>query len=314
MKKNRYLQVAALTGLLALSIVACQKEKSTTQDPTEQHELTVSKLSSESDAEAEIIYDNIFDDVMGASDEVGLYGSGIFGREYGLDTAQRCFTVRVDRPNAPRPFPVIITVRFPQSGCMGPDGRVRRGEIKTVYTNRLMIPGAESVTTFLNYSVDSVTVGGTYRIKNIVEPVQSAIFPPQYNHKWLVTVVDGRLGYPNGNLVEWNSTKTNEQIEGSHTPILRDDVFKITGNANGVIVRSIGMTGPTVSTWWNSEIIEPLIRKNSCRWIVKGRIRTVRRNLSNTSPWVAVLDFGRGTCDNAATITINGVTYNITLR
>ncbi|MFM7510332.1 MAG: hypothetical protein ACKO33_00985 [Bacteroidota bacterium] len=314
MKKNLYLQVAALTGLLALSIVACQKEKSATQDPEEQYEMTVSKLSSESDAEAEIIYDNIFDDVMGASDEVGLYGSGIFGREYGLDTAQRCFTVRVDRPNAPRPFPVIITVRFPQSGCMGPDGRVRRGEIKTVYTNRLMIPGAESVTTFLNYSVDSVTVGGTYRIKNIVDPVQSAIFPPQYNHKWLVTVVDGRLGYPNGNLVEWNSTKTNEQIEGSHTIPITDNIFKITGNANGVTVRRIGMTGPSVSTLWNSEIIEPLFKRATCRWIVRGRIRTVRRNLSNTSPWVAVLDFGRGTCDNAATITINGVTYNITLR
>jgi len=307
MKKNPLLQIAILTGLLALSVVACQKEKSATQDPEEQYEMTVSKLSSESDAEAEIIYDNIFDDVMGASDEVGLYGSGIFGREYGLDTAQRCFTVRVDRPNAPRPFPVIFTVRFPQSGCMGPDGRVRRGEIKTVYTNRLMIPGAESVTTFLNYSVDSVTVGGTYRIKNIVDPVQLAIFPPQYNHKWLVTVVDGRLGYPNGNLVEWNSTKTNEQIEGSHTPILRDDVFKNTGNANGATVRGVTTTN------WLSEITEPLIRKNSCRWIVKGRIRTVRRNLSNTSPWVAVLDFGRGTCDNAATITINGVTYNITL-
>ncbi|MBM3159489.1 MAG: hypothetical protein FJZ69_07000 [Bacteroidetes bacterium] len=308
MRKNLYLQVAALTGLLALSIVACQKEKSATQDPEEQYEMTVSKLSSESDAEAEIIYDNIFDDVMGASDEVGLYGSGIFGREYGLDTAQRCFTVRVDRPNAPRPFPVIITVRFPQSGCMGPDGRVRRGEIKTVYTNRLMIPGAESVTTFLNYSVDSVTVGGTYKIKNIVDPVQIMIFPPQYNHKWLVTVVGGRLGYPNGSLVEWNSTKTIEQIEGSHTPILRDDVFKITGNADGVGVRG------SITTRWLSEIIDPLIRKNICRWIVKGKIRTVRRNLSNTSPWVAVLDFGRGTCDNAATITINGVTYNITLR
>jgi len=307
MRKNLYLQVAALTGLLALSIVACQKEKSATQDPEEQYEMTVSKLSSESDAEAEIIYDNIFDDVMGASDEVGLYGSGIFGREYGLDTAQRCFTVRVDRPNAPRPFPVIITVRFPQSGCMGPDGRVRRGEIKTVYTNRLMIPGAESVTTFLNYSVDSVTVGGTYKIKNIVDPVQIMIFPPQYNHKWLVTVVGGRLGYPNGDVVEWNSTKTIEQIEGSHTPILRDDVFKKTGNSSGQSVRGLR------STSWLSEITEPLIRRNTCKWIVKGKIRTVRRNLSNTSPWISILDFGNGMCDNQATLNINGNIRTITL-
>jgi len=308
MKNTLFVHGVALAGLLALTMVACKKEKSNTQDPAEQYEITTSKLSSESDAEAEVVYDGVFDDVMGASDEVGVYGSGIFGREYGLDTAQRCFTVRVDRPNAPLPFPVIITVTFPQSGCMGPDGRVRRGQIKTVYTNRLMIPGAESVTTFLNYSVDSVTVGGTYRIKNIVDPVQIMIFPPQYNHKWLVTVVGGRLGYPNGNFVEWNSTKTIEQIEGSHSPVLRDDVFKITGNADGVGVRG------SITTRWLSEIIDPLIRKNICRWIVKGKIRTVRRNLSNTSPWVAVLDFGDGRCDNVATVTINRVTYAITLR
>jgi len=294
---------------VTLMLFSCKKENT---NGVEQQEIELSQAASEGDASSEQSYSHIFDDVMGASDEVGVYGSGIFGREYGLDTAQRCFTVRIDRPNAPRPFPVIITVTFPQSGCMGPDGRVRRGQIKTVYTNRLMIPGAESVTTFLNYSVDSVTVGGTYRIKNIVDPVQIMIFPPQYNHKWLVTVVGGRLGYPNGSLVEWNSTKTIEQIEGSHTPILRDDVFKITGHANGASVRVIWGSSTSVIVW-SSEIIEPLIRKNTCRWIVKGKIRTVRRNLSNTSPWVAVLDFGDGRCDNLATLNINGNIRTITL-
>ena len=294
-----------------LTLFSCIKENSDNLIETEEIEL--SKVASEGDAQSEQSYSQIFDDVIGMSDEVGVMGSGIFGREYGLDTAQRCFTVRVERPNAPQPFPMIVTINFPQSGCVGPDGRVRRGQMRTTYTNRLMVSGAESITTFLNYSVDSVTVGGTYKVKNIVEPVQLAIFPPQYNHKWLVKVEGGRLGYPNGNVVEWNSTKTIEQIEGSHTPILRDDVFKITGNANGVTVRSIGMTGPTVSTWWNSETIEPLIRKNSCRWIVKGKIKTIRRNLSNTSPWIGILDFGNGMCDNQATLNINGNIRTITL-
>jgi len=287
-----------------LILFSCKKENTNT---VEQQEIELSQFASEGDAFSEQSYSHIFDDVIGMSDEVGVVGSGIFGREYGLDTAQRCFTVRIERPLAPQPFPMIVTITFPQSGCMGPDGRVRRGQIKTVYTNRLMIPGAESVTTFLNYSVDSVTVGGTYKIKNIVDPVQIMIFPPQYNHKWLVTVVGGRLGYPNGDVVEWNSTKTIEQIEGSHTPILRDDVFKKTGNSSGQSVRGLR------STSWLSEITEPLIRKNSCRWIVKGRIRTVRRNLSNTSPWIGILDFGNGMCDNQATLNVNGNIRTITL-
>jgi len=287
-----------------LILFSCKKENT---NIVEQKEIELSQFASEGDAFSEQSFSHVFDDVMGMSDEVGVMGSGIFGREYGLDTAQRCFTVRVDRPNAPQAFPMIVTITFPQSGCMGADGRVRRGQIKTVYTNRLMIPGAESVTTFLNYSVDSVTVGGTYKIKNIVDPVQIMIFPPQYNHKWLVTVVGGRLGYPNGDVVEWNSTKTIEQIEGSHTPILRDDVFKKTGNSSGQSVRGLR------STSWFSEITEPLIRRNTCKWIVKGKIRTVRRNLSNTSPWISILDFGNGMCDNQATLNINGNIRTITL-
>lgn len=288
-----------------LILFSCKKENS--DNPIETQEIELSKVASEGDAQSEQSYSQIFDDVMGTSDEVGVYGSGIFGREYGLDTAQRCFTVRVERPNAPQPFPVIVTISFPQSGCMGPDGRVRRGQIKTTYTNRLIVPGAESITTFLNFSIDSVTVGGTYKVKNMVNPVQITIFPPQYNHKWLITVVGGRLGYPNGNVVEWNSTKTIEQVEGSHTLPLHDNVFKIIGSSNGASVRN------SLTTSWNSETIEPLFKRATCRWIVKGKIRTVRRNLSNTSPWVSVLDFGNGTCDNIATLNVNGNIRTITL-
>jgi hypothetical protein len=210
--------------------------------------------------------------------------------------------------NPPNPFPVMVVITFPQTGCLGPDGRVRRGQIKTIYTNRLLVPGAEATTTFLNYSVDSVSVGGTHTVKNITDPIQITIFPPQYNHKWLVKVIGGRLGFPNGNVIEWNSQKTIEQIEGSHTPILMDDVFKIIGSANGASIRN------SQSTFWNSETIEPLFKRFTCRWIVKGKIRTVRRNLTNTSPWVAVLDFGNGQCDNLAFLTVNGQTQIINLR
>jgi len=290
---------------LCLILFSCKKENS--QNTVDTQEIELSKVASEGDAQSEQSYSQIFDDVMGTSDEVGVYGTGIFGREYGLDTSQRCFTVRVERPNAPQPFPVIVVITFPQSGCMGPDGRVRRGQIKTTYTNRLIVPGAESITTFLNYSIDSVTVGGTYKVKNMVEPIQITIFPPQYNHKWLINVVGGRLGYPNGNVVEWNSTKTIEQVEGSHTLPIQDNVFKIIGSSNGASIRNY------VSTWWNSETIEPLFKRTTCRWIVKGKIRTVRRNLSNTSPWVGILDFGNGTCDNIATLNVNGNIRTITL-
>jgi hypothetical protein len=64
---------------------------------------------------------------------------------------------------------------------------------------------------------------------------------------------------------------------------------------------------------WKAEITEPLIKKFSCKWIVKGELKVVRLSLSNTSKWVAVLNYGEGACDKKAIATINGVAYEITL-
>ena len=65
---------------------------------------------------------------------------------------------------------------------------------------------------------------------------------------------------------------------------------------------------------WKAEITEPFIKRFTCRWISQGVIKTGRENLSSTSQWFGVLDYGGGNCDNRATLTINGVKYEITLR
>jgi hypothetical protein len=84
-------------------------------------------------------------------------------------------------------------------------------------------------------------------------------------------------------------------------------VFKIEGSARGRVKRG------TLLVAWESAITEPLIKRYTCHWIVKGQIKTVRISTTANSPWVAVLDFGAGTCDNQAVITINGVSHQITL-
>ena len=61
-----------------LILFSCKKENSNNQIDTQEIEL--SKVASEGDAQSEQSYSQIFDDVMGASDEVGVYGTGVFGR------------------------------------------------------------------------------------------------------------------------------------------------------------------------------------------------------------------------------------------
>lgn len=302
---TRNIRYASFLVFVALLLIAgCGKENSSSG--TDQQEQEVSALSAQSDADAESTFNDLFDDVLGVNNDVGVAGSGIsFGRTDTLVPVNRCFTLTITRPNG-TPFPVHVVVDFGTAGCTGPDGHVRKGKMIIDYTNRLIYPGAVASTTFDGFFIDGIKVEGTHTISNIT------VYPPaqQLIPKYRIEVANGKLTKPNGNYTEWNSVRTVTQIEGMATlDNPRDDIFKIEGNANGQVRTT------TLAVRWESTITEPLIRRFSCRWIVKGRVRTIRANLPNggNSPWVGILDFGIGNCDNQATLTLNGVTRQITL-
>jgi hypothetical protein len=290
--KNLWIPVLAL---VLLAIPGCDKS----QDNTEQNQLEEqdSQISSEADGEADAFFNYVFDDVMGVNDEVGVGGTGIFGR------LNNCPVVTVTRLNAPNAFPVRITMDFGNTGCVSRDGRTRRGKIITTYTNRLVVPGAIANTVFDGYYVDSTKIEGTHRITNTGSGQIGN--PPAY--QYTVNVIDGKLSRPSGHFIEWNSTRVITQIEGMISNLPIDDWFRIEGNARGRVSRNGRIS------LFESNIIEPIIKKFSCRWLVKGKVRTVRVSATNPTAWIAVLDFGTGTCDNLATVTINGVTRQITL-
>lgn len=295
-----------LFAFVIISIISCKKERSS--DEAEQRE--ISMATGESDAEAEIIFNGIFDDVVGVSDDVGMGGIGIFARSAGNSDPNLsarptgCFTVSVV-PATPGVFPKTVTIDFGTTSCLGPDGHTRRGKIVTVYTNRLIVPGAIATTTFENFFIDSIRVQGTHKLTNTSSPV---ITQP-LTRSFKVQVIDAKLTKHNGNFIEWNSTKTVSQLEGLLTPDMpRDDAFKLEGNSRGRALRG------NLLVVWESSVIEPLIKRFLCRWIAKGVIRTVRGNSTTNNQWMTLLNFGPGTCDNRANLTINGVTIEITLR
>jgi hypothetical protein len=295
----RNLSLTALAFALVLGL-SCSREHS--QDGTEeQQEIKASQVSSEADSEAEIIFNGAFDDAMGVNTEVGLGGTG---------RTEACPDVTVIRLNAPNPFPVKIILDFGINGCRGRDSVWRKGKIIIEYTHRLVDPGAIATTTFDGFYYGNTKVEGTHKITNTSTTLQG-------NKSWKVEVFGPANGFakltrPNGNYTEWKSIKTIAQIEGSGTPMIPlDDQFKIEGSASGKVLRD------NLLVLWESNIREPLLKKFSCHWFVKGIIRTIRRNLGTTSPWIADLDFAQGmvqpVCDNLATITINGVPHQITL-
>ncbi|MBC7875360.1 MAG: hypothetical protein H7Y01_15270 [Ferruginibacter sp.] len=280
-----------------LLITSCQKENS--QNGTDdQQQVEASRVSSESDGEAEIVFNGLFDDAIGVNDEVGIGGTGIFGRTLACPDIT---IVRLSTTGGQ--FPVKIIFDFGVNGCTGNDGHLRRGKIITEYSNKLLIPGATATTTFDGFYFDSTKVEGRHKITNTSPPLNTQ--PP--SRQFTVDVNDAKLSKPNGNFIEWTSHKVITQIDGLGTILPIDDNFKVEGHANGKVKRG------SLIVLWQSAITEPLMKRFNCRWISKGRVRTIRANTTANSPWVAELDFGLGTCDNQAVVKINGIPHQITL-
>lgn len=286
-------------GLLgAITFTSCKKDDSispvTDNSPAE---LVATQEATTDEAETEAQFDDVFNITasmntgqVGEDLGVGANVSGLF--ELGTTTPTnetRCFTITVV-PNIPRVFPKTVTIDF-GTGCLCRDGKYRKGKIVSIYTNPMIVPGAKVSTTFVDYFVDSFKVEGTHITENTSTTNMQG---------WKNVVIDGKITNMNTNRWrKWNSVKNVLQIEGNGTPHFPlDDVYKITGNAHGS--NSGGHT-------WSSLVVDPLIKKFTCPWIVKGTVRLIRDGRE------ALLDYGNGVCDNLAIIYINGVPHIIRL-
>jgi hypothetical protein len=291
--------VAFFTSLV---MMACKKEQSDSLAPAEEEQAV--NYSTQSETENEVVFNDIFDNVIGVNSEVGIGGTGIFGRvaingrEMNPDSLPSCTQVNITLLNAPARFPMKIVIDF-GAGCIGRDGHNRSGKIITEYTGKLTEPGNSATTRFENFKFDSISVQGTHKITN-----STAVGSNQ--RQFTIDVTDAKLSKPNGDYSLWTSHRVITQIEGNGTPFLpQDDIFKVTGSAHGKVKHN------DLIYAWQSEITEPLIKKFICRWISRGIIKVKRENAS--IQWEGTLNYGQGDCDFLATLTINGVSHQIQL-
>jgi hypothetical protein len=306
--------VRLLVSILLLSIIvisSCKKEIS--QTLSDQDERQANVAATESNAEAEDVFNGVFDDALGVNTDVGMGGTGIFSRTTAGNYSSTPLNGRIDNTSllpaclnitivhtTTNIFPVTITFDFGSTGCYANDGHWRKGKIIIDYSNRLLVPGAIGSIRFEDFTIDTIGIDNStsYTITNTGTP-----------DKLQFTVdVNAKLSKPSGNYCEWHSHKVITRTDGNLTPTPLDDVLKIEGNASGKVKRS------DLVVAWKADITDPFIKKFTCRWISKGTIKVGRENLSPTSQWLGILDYGSGICDNRATLTINGITLEITLR
>lgn len=277
-----------IIAALFLSIIACDKDSN-------ENVIDNTTTSSRDNTTAENMFADIKKVVEEAADDEGQTSK--IGNNKAGYTFGNCASVTVNPAWIDPTWPKVMQIDFGTTNCVGNYGVSRRGKLIVTITGKYRDAGTVLTIQPQNYYVNDIKVEGTKTITNDG-------YNTNNNLSFTVDVVNGKLTYPNNKEITWASTRTNEWIEGDSTtlfthgfPGICDDVYLITGSANGTNRKGEPYT---------VTITNPLRKEICCRWVVSGTLELVPDGLDPR-----VLDFGSGTCDNQATITVNGNTFNI---
>lgn len=272
MKQSKFLYLLSFAS--ATLLFSCQKEKEAVDE-----EVETTYTLSENQAAGEAIADDANVLFFEASASNGLMSGRTAGTLESTD-ALSCATVEVTPANS---FPKTITIDF-GAGCTSIDNVTRSGKIIITLSDSVHKYGATAVMTFDNYKVSGYKVEGTITWTNTTTP---------NGVSWTRSIENGKITHPNGNYYWLHvGSKTVQQTAGVTTPLnLLDDVYSITGNHT--------VTNPAGKSR-TATILEALEKKVICHNVTKGKIKIQGPN------HFAILDYGDGTCDRLATISIDG--------
>ncbi len=274
----KYLTAVAIVGILFAS---CKKK---TQDETDKD-----TTASSDNALAEGTYNDVHNIADQASaGTLSSYLAPSTSNEKGLLSA--CATVVIDTAVNPH----TITVNFGATNCLCNDGRYRRGIVNVSYSGHYRDSASTHTISFTNYFVNDNQVMGTKTVTNNGHNSSHHLtFSIQVNG----TIIKAN----NGGTITWTSTRTREWVAGESTPWnWTDDEYLITGTATGTNALGNSFTAATTSA---------LDIKMNCHYIVAGGFQ-----ITPSGKATRYVDYGNGTCDDQATVTINGTVYNITLH
>ena len=265
--------IAGLLIGLAVMLHSCKKDKEEETNNTQTEAVELSVANNI----AETMYDDVFNVVLLDGQANNVAGRG-----------NSCATVTLNNSD-PDTYPKIMTLDF-GPGCTGFDGLTRKGKIIATLSGRIRTAGTSITISFDNYSVNDFKLEGEFSITNN---------SGNNGLSFTTQTTNGKLTYPGGTLFYAHSgNHTLTQTAGAGTPSFLDDSFSLTGS------------GTTTSSLGNSltvNITTALVKKATCANVVSGIEQFTYNNINGT------LDFGDGSCDNQALLTIGSYHQTVTL-
>ncbi len=224
------------------------------------------------------------DDVVAITEQASTGNLSQFKKERG------CATITIDSLSTPR----TITVDFGAANCLCQDGKNRRGKIIRSFTGKYKDVGSVHSITYNNYFVNDNQIKG---YKTVTHNALNAAL----NENYTVDTKDTLVKAANAGTVTWQSIRNREYVVGYNTSIWGDDVLHITGSGSGV--RANGFT-------WAMNITQPLVVEMACQYkIVSGEMQIQPQGKA-----LRTVNYGSGTCDNQATMTINNKVFTFNFK
>lgn len=238
----------------------------------------------------------------------GMYSSNVL-------TVAPCATVSTV------PASRVFTVDF-GSSCIGRDGRVRSGKLvydfsasptSAIYYRN---PGFIMKVTSYNYIVNGHQVNIINKTVKNTTPINLPSTPnPGTNLTWSVNA-NISITKSGGGVITWLCNRTKELTNTNDTNCYRGQslhiiwakaIVKLNGSASGVNARneSYASVATNVVRDFNCS---PDLQHPHRHPFISGTVSYT----PGTRP-VRLINYGNGACDLNATVTINGVSYNITL-
>lgn len=271
------MKTSAILFILVLLILAgCQKDSTTT---------TVSQPGDKNTSEGSIVIsDQIFEGLNGIA-------NGYFALT-GLKSAslETCPAISATATTA---LPIVITCDWGTGCTSAEDGITRSGKISVSLSGLMKTANSVATFTFDNFVADGNKITGTHRITYM--GINAGNNWPRFT-----VFTEAKIEFPDQKFITYRAEYTRLQSEGSATPlILADDVWRIEGSSSGTTREGVA---------WTASYPSALVKKASCKWFSSGSILiTPQGELPRT------INFGDGTCDNKATLTIGDNTVDIVL-
>lgn len=223
------------------------------------------------------------------------------------------------------PVGKVITVDFgPLPGITCADGRIRSGKLIYDYSaspigaDRYRKPGFTMIvmtTTVSPYLVDGNQVNIISKKVTNTSPLSIATETAYSgtNLTWSITANVSIVKANSGGTISWTCNRTKELTNSNDPLCYKGQFYPIDWTKAKIKINGVA-TGTSKDGESFSATASNLLRDHTCTGTT-GRRHFVSGQLAYTpgSKPTRTIDYGNGVCDDLATLTVNGNTYNITL-